>query len=436
LNTGQGPPHPPPAPVPHKGARTSSTTRAHITGTRFATLGGVVSAPTLRAIAEILGYDAMTKVQEQALPVCARGGDVVAKAKTGTGKTLAFMVPSVDRAAASAPRRQRRTISALVLSPTRELASQTVEEGRLLAHFHGLRIACVYGGTKIQKDYSELGLKGGLGAPDILVATPGRLNDHLENTSGVAPGVCDGLETLVFDEADQLLDMGFRPAIEKILRAISGSRAQRQTLLFSATLPDDVAGIARLAMRGPDYAFVDTVGKEDQQTHARVPQCVVVCESKAACSAELCARLADACRDPEHKVIAFFTTARQTQLYAEMMIALQRTSRDPACAFLRNTKILEIHSRKSQPHRTRVSDEFRTSAGGCCLLTSDVTARGMDYPDVTRVVQVGLPSDASQRARRAENVFASVPSGRDVAPARAFSRSRDVRGEAGGGQTP
>ena len=94
----------------------------------------------------------MTQVQQQALPVCARGGDVVAKAKTGTGKTLAFMVPSVDRAAASKP--HRRGLSALVLSPTRELAAQTVEEGKLLATFQGLRVACVFGGTKIQKDYN------------------------------------------------------------------------------------------------------------------------------------------------------------------------------------------------------------------------------------------------------------------------------------------
>ena len=157
---GRPKPHaaPPAPPAPHASARTSSTTRAHLTGVAFATLQGVVSPNTLRAIDEVLGYPTMTQVQQQALPVCARGGDVVAKAKTGTGKTLAFMVPSVDRAAASKP--HRRGLSALVLSPTRELAAQTVEEGKLLATFHGLRVACVYGGTKIQKDYSELGLRG------------------------------------------------------------------------------------------------------------------------------------------------------------------------------------------------------------------------------------------------------------------------------------
>ena len=381
------------APPAHSAARTSSTTRAHLTGVAFATLAGTISEGTLRAIDEVMGYPTMTQVQEQALPICAAGGDVVAKAKTGTGKTLAFMVPCVDSAAAS--KSTRRGLSALVLSPTRELAAQTVVEAKILSTFHGLKVACIYGGTKITKDYAELGLRGGR-APDILVATPGRLNDHLENTQGFAPGICDSLETLVFDEADQLLDMGFRPAIEKVLRAIESSRSTRQTLLFSATMPDDVATIARISMKSPKYHFVDTVGKE-QATHANVPQRATICESYKGMAAELIAVLNDACRDPEHKVIAFFTTARQTQFYAELCLEL---AKDPTCAFLQNTRILEIHSRKSQSHRTKVSDVFRNATGGACLLTSDVTARGMDYPDVTRVIQVGLPSDAAQYTHR------------------------------------
>ena len=193
-----------------------------------------------------------------------------------------------------------------------------------------------------------------------------------------------------------LLDMGFRPAIEKILRAIESTKLTRQTLLFSATMPDDVASIARLAMKSPQYHFVDTVG-EEQQTHVNVPQRATICETQKGCAAELIAVLNDACSDPEHKVIAFFTTARLTQFYAELCLEL---AKDPTCAFLRHTKILEIHSRKSQSHRTKVSDIFRNSVGGACLLTSDVTARGMDYPDVTRVIQVGLPSDAAQYVHR------------------------------------
>jgi ATP-dependent RNA helicase MSS116 len=139
--------------VPHKGARTSSTTRAHMTAARFDGYRGVVSDGTLKAIAEVLGYETMTKVQEQALPVCTRGRDVVAKAKTGTGKTLAFMIPCVDRAAASKAKRNGSKISALVLSPTRELAQQTLEEGRLLSHFHGLTLASVPN-SNLQLDFN------------------------------------------------------------------------------------------------------------------------------------------------------------------------------------------------------------------------------------------------------------------------------------------
>ena len=105
-------------------------------------------------------------------------------------------------------------------------------------------------------------------------------------------------------------------------------------------------------MKSPNYHFVDTVG-EEQQTHVNVPQRATICETQKGCAAELIAVLNDACSDPEHKVIAFFTTARLTQFYAELCLEL---ARDPTCAFLRQTKILEIHSRKSQSHRTKVSD--------------------------------------------------------------------------------
>ena len=263
---------------------------------------------------------------------------------------------------------------------------------------------CVVGGTPIKKDYRALGCAPGSRAPDILVATPGRLNDHLENSAGFARDTLGGLECLVFDEADQLLDMGFRPAIEQMLRAIQATRLTRQTLLFSATLPSDVKGIAKLSMKdGSDYDFVDTVGDADEQTHSHVPQCCVVCEGKKLHSAELVARLADACGAPDHKVIVFFTTARLTQLYSELLVGLQGAQargQAPDLAFLAKTRILEIHSRKSQSHRTKVADAFRDATGGCCLFTSDVSARGMDYPDVTRVIQFGAPADAAQYVHR------------------------------------
>ena len=322
---------------------------------------------------------------------------MVAKAKTGTGKTLSFMIPAVDAAAKSVGQRGGKRISGLVLSPTRELAQQTLEEGKILARYHGLSLACIVGGTNAKKDMSTLGLSGGR-APDILVATPGRLNDHLENSRGFADAILARLEVLVFDEADQLLDMGFRPAIEKMLRCLTASKQTRQTLLFSATLPADVASIAKLAMRDASkYAFIDTVGDAEEQTHQHVPQKAVLCRDKRTGSSELVARVAEAIEEDvsEHKVIVFFTTARLTQFYSELLIDVQTQSNNgssAALAALSKTKIFEIHSRKSQSHRTKVAEQFRDSRGGCCLFTSDVSARGMDYPDVTRVIQFGAPA--------------------------------------------
>jgi len=373
--------------VPHASARTSSTTLAHVTSHRFDALRGTAGDATLRAIREVLGYEFMTRVQAEALPVCCAGRDVVAKAKTGTGKTIAFMVPTLERAA------EVGGIGGLVLSPTRELAQQTLEEGKLLSRFYGrdFGLACFVGGVAIKKDYSALSRS----SCRVLVATPGRLNDHLENTEGFAARLSAHLRVLVFDEADQLLDMGFRPAIERLLAAISSTASTRQTLLFSATLPADVESIARIAMR-PGYTFIDTIGAQER-THQDVAQEVSVCAGVKEHSVELLLRLEAAlAADPTgHKIIVFFTTARLTQFYAELLAAAAK--KRPALA---KTRFLEIHSRKSQSHREKISKLFREAPGAACLLTSDVSARGLDYPDVTLVLQFGAPSDAQQYVHR------------------------------------
>ena len=222
----------------------------HLTDQAFDTLP--LNANSLRALSEVLGFTHMTAVQAATLPVILTGQDVMAKAKTGTGKTMAFLVPAVENLCRSPP--QSGAISVLVrpaaadpgpapppslrpvctarpptcpvrpspprlparpapqvLSPTRELASQIAKEAEALLHFHQLSSTVVYGGTNINSERSRLRSK----RVDVLVATPGRLIDHLEN-SGLA-GQLAGIRTLVLDEADQLLEMGFRPAIEKVL---------------------------------------------------------------------------------------------------------------------------------------------------------------------------------------------------------------------------
>ena len=374
---------PPPSGKANPLSRTSATTRAHLTSVTFASLP--ISAVTKRAIAEVMRYETLSAVQAQTLPVILKGSDVIAKAKTGTGKTIAFLLPTIEKlATVPGP-----GVRALAISPTRELASQIREEAEQLLTFHKqgpnrLSSMVVFGGTNVKSDVRALAHA----SPALLVATPGRLNDLLYNHGLVA--AMGGLQTLIFDEADQLLEMGFRPDVTKILQALQPSGPTRQTLLFSATLPPDVQQVAKIATRPNMCQVVDTVG-EEEATHAHVPQKATVTPIGVQ-AAELYALLTEVTgplgvtAGCGYKVLVFFTTARMAQLYSELFSALKWA-------------VLEMHSRKSQPHRTRVADQFREGSN-LIMFSSDVSARGMDYPGVTAVIQVGMPSDKAQYIHR------------------------------------
>ncbi|CAM9176162.1 unnamed protein product, partial [Sphacelaria rigidula] len=351
-------------------ARTSSTTLDQITRSEFKDLE--VSKQTHGALSDILGYKCMTKVQEQSIPVCLSGVDVLAKAKTGTGKTLAFLIPLVEKAA----KNKSRGISGIVISPTRELAQQIAAEAEQLMAFHKLRLMCAVGGVNINRDLNQLAK----GTPHVLVATPGRLLDLLQNCK-LGFDARD-LHTLVFDEADHLLQMGFRNAIENILDNLP-SKSKRQTMMFSATMPADVTSIASFAMR-PEYATIDCVG-EETSTHENVPQTYAVVPFSDM-MARLAAALSEEKKNPDHKVIVFFVAARVVQAYAELFNHM-------------GYDVLETHSRKAQSQRTKVSQAFRQRKG-VIMFSSDVSARGLDYPDVTLVVQVGMPADEAQYIHR------------------------------------
>eukprot|EP00887_Chlorella_sp_A99_P001294 scaffold14.g1294.t1 len=330
---------------------------SYLTDTTFASLP--LAAPTQRALAEVLRFTHLTAVQEATLPAVLQGGDVMAKAKTGTGKTMAFLIPALESLCRRVAGRPRPPV-----------ASPCCERNRLA------------------------------GRCDILVATPGRLQDHLQNSGlGQARGrgcarmrvrgkgrrACEKLasiRTLVLDEADQLLEMGFRPAIERILAQLP---AQRQTLLFSATMPQAVKAVAGLALR-PQYAFIDTVPPEEANTHRHVEQRYALVPLEEQFSAVHAALRAHIHSTPGFKVIAFFTTARLTQYMAALMNAA-------------GLEVLEIHSRKSQAQREKASAAFR-GAASAILFSSDVSARGVDYPDISLVLQIGLPSSREQYIHR------------------------------------
>ncbi|KAL6842568.1 hypothetical protein ACP4OV_027412 [Aristida adscensionis] len=338
-----------------------------------------LSPLSLKGVKEA-GYERMTEVQEATLPIILQGKDVLAKAKTGTGKTVAFLLPAIE-VLSTLPRQRnqlRPPINLLVMCPTRELANQVAVEARkLLKYHHSLGVQVVIGGTRLTQEQRSMQAN----PCQILVATPGRLKDHLENTPGFSTRL-KGVKVLVLDEADRLLDMGFRRDIEKIIASIP---RERQTLLFSATVPEEVRQISHVAMK-KDYRFINTVKEGDEETHSQVNQMYMIAPLDQHFSILYDVLRKHVAEDSDYKVIIFCTTAMVTKLVAEVLSQLK-------------LNIREIHSRKSQSARTKVSDEFRKSKG-LILVSSDVSARGVDYPDVTLVIQVGIPSGREQYIHR------------------------------------
>ena len=309
-------------------------------------------------------------------------------------------MPTIERLLKS-ERTSKTAIRALVLSPTRELASQTAAESvSLTAHSPGLRTAIVVGGNNAGGDRQRLA-----GQIDILIATPGRLKDHLQNMDGFASRLRD-VQVLILDEGDQLLAAGFRPDIERIL-SYCGT-AVRQTLCFSATLPVELNAVLKVALK-PGHALVDCVGADAPDTHASVEQTFAFIPMAAQLGALAAAIEAEQRADPLAKIIVFFATARQTQFAAEALNALGLPS-------------LEIHSRKSQSKRDAAAAAFR-AAPASLMCSSDVSARGVDYPDVTLVIQVGAPSSREQYIHRLGRTGRAGKAGRGVLlldPAEAF----------------
>ncbi|KAG8462456.1 hypothetical protein KFE25_010281 [Diacronema lutheri] len=342
---------------------------------------------TQAALAREFGYEMCSPVQQAAIPLGLAGYDLLARAQTGTGKTLAFLIPAVERIgrAREAPRAGHASV--LILAPTRELAQQTAREAeRLCAHLvPAVRVQAMIGGSPVERERTQL-RRAGLG--DVLVATPGRIADHLRTTPGF-PALLGSVHTFVLDEVDQLLDGGFRVAVSRIVSALPAA-TERQTLLFSATLSDEIRAVARQAMRAGDATrIVDCVGAGAQDaTAALLEQRYAFCAQQAELLPTLWRVVRGAQAKEMGKIIVFCPTARLTQLAARL------AERTGACS-----TVIEIHSRKSQTARDKASAAFR-DARSAVLFTSDVSARGVDYPDVALVVQLGCPATREQYVHR------------------------------------
>lgn len=338
-----------------------------------------VSPLTVKALTSA-GYVQMTKVQEATLSAYLEGKDALVKAKTGTGKSAAFLLPAIETVlkASSCKSQRISPIYVLILCPTRELASQIAAEANVLLKYHdGIGVQTLVGGTRFKIDQKRQESD----PCQVIVATPGRLLDHIENKSVFSARLM-GLNLLILDEADHLLDLGFRKDMEKIVDCLP---RQRQSLLFSATIPKEVRRISQLVLKR-EHAYIDTVGLGCLETHAKVRQSYLVVPHEQHFQIVHHLLKEHTSQELDYKVIVFCTTAMMTSLMFSLFRELKLNVR-------------ELHSRKPQLYRTRISDEFRESKR-LILITSDVSARGMNYPDVTLVLQVGIPSDREQYIHR------------------------------------
>jgi ATP-dependent RNA helicase RhlE len=318
-----------------------------------------LSADLLRTVAEE-GYTEPTPVQEKAIPLVLSGRDVLAAAQTGTGKTAAFVLPILDRLRPHANTSfspARHPVRCLILVPTRELAMQVDESVRTYGRTVPLRSTVVYGGVPIDPQIREL--RSGV---EILVATPGRLLDHVgQRTVNLAQ-----VEILVLDEADRMLDMGFLPDIRRILELLP---TQRQSLLFSATFSDDIRRLSSTILRNPET--VEVAARNIAAEAVRQLVYPVDRDRKEALLAHLV-------RKDDLRQVLVFT---RTKLAATRLASVLDRQGIEAVA---------IHSDRSQPERTRALEAFKNGEIRV-LVATDVAARGLDIEDLPHVVNFELP---------------------------------------------
>ncbi len=324
----------------------------------FASLG--LAPELVRAVADE-GYAHPTPIQAEAIPLALAGRDLIGSAQTGTGKTAAFVLPILQRLSPG----KRGTLRALILVPTRELAEQVAASIRAYGRHTHLKGAAVYGGVGMEPQTRAL--KHGV---DMVVATPGRLLDHMER------GHVDfsQLEVLVLDEADRMLDMGFAPDVRRILNALP---EERQTMLFSATISPEVDALARRALNG--HASVE-IGRRAQTAEGIEHVIVAVdkLQKRGALGAILKAK-------PAGQTLIF----TRTKYGADKLVTFLKREGIPANA---------LHD-KAQSHRQRTLDQFRSGAAEI-LVATDIAARGIDVEGIRMVVNFDVPQDAEVYVHR------------------------------------
>lgn len=321
-----------------------------------------LSEPTNKALAD-MGFTTMTPVQAKAIPPLLAGKDVLGAARTGSGKTLAFLIPAVELLHRM-KFKPRNGTGIIIVSPTRELALQIFGVAKDLMAHHSQTFGIVIGGANRRAEAEKLE-KG----VNLIVATPGRLLDHLENTKGF---VFRNLKALVIDEADRILEIGFEEEMKKIIRILPNDG--RQSMLFSATQTTKVQDLARISLR-PGPLHVDVDKEEATSTVSTLSQGYVVCPSDR----RFLLLFTFLKKNLKKKIIVFFSSCNSVKYHGELLNYI-------------DVPVLDLHGKQKQQKRTNTFFEFINAESGI-LLCTDVAARGLDIPRVDWIVQFDPPDD-------------------------------------------
>ncbi len=318
---------------------------------------------------DVSHYHTLTDIQRKAIPLALKGSDILGAAKTGSGKTLAFLIPVLENLY-----RRKWTeydgLGALILSPTRELGIQIFEVLRKIGRHHVFSAGLVIGGKSLQEERERLHRM------NILVCTPGRILQHMDQTAALD---VSNLQMLVLDEADRIMDMGFQDTVDAIVEHLP---KQRQTLLYSATQTKKVSDLARLSLKDPEYVAVHEAASS--ATPSTLQQNYIVTplpEKLDTLWSFIRANL-------KSKILVFLSSGKQVRFVYETFRHLRP-----------GIPILHLHGRQKQTARLEITAKF-SSTKNSCLFATDVVARGLDFPAVDWVIQLDCPEDADTYIHR------------------------------------
>ncbi len=351
--------------------------------TEYKTFTDLPLSQTTASGLESSHFKTLSDIQQKAIPLALKGSDILGAAKTGSGKTLAFLIPVLENLY-----RRRWTeldgLGSLILSPTRELAIQIFEVLRKIGRYHTFSAGLVIGGKSLQEERERLGRM------NILVCTPGRMLQHMDQTAAFE---IDNLQMLVLDEADRIMDMGFQSTVDAIVEHLP---KERQTLLFSATQTKKVSDLARLSLRDPEYVSVHEAASSATPSTLQQNYIITPLPDK------LDTLWSFLRTNLKSKILVFLSSGKQVRFVYESFRHMQP-----------GIPLLHLHGRQKQTARLDITTKF-SATKNACLFATDVVARGLDFPAVDWVIQSDCPEDADTYIHRVGRTARYERNGRAV----------------------